>query len=114
MQRSPLPQADGQLRGRYQANIRKFYLFQFLLNLQLWWPIWVIYLTEERGLTLTTIDLRDEYDYDVPTAAKVTKRVPCSACGLSKRHFFDKAALYYGEVRHPCGSRATRSSALRP
>ena len=28
-----------------------------------------------------------------PTAAEVTKRVPCSACGLSKRHLFDKAAL---------------------
>ena len=48
---------------------------------------------DERGLTLHTIDLRDEYDYDVPTAAKVTRRVPCSACGLSKRHLFDKAAL---------------------
>ena len=48
---------------------------------------------DERGLTLHTIDLRGEYGYDVPTAAKVTKRVPCSACGLSKRHLFDKAAL---------------------
>ena len=48
---------------------------------------------EERGLTLLTVDLRGEYGYDVPTAAKVTKRVPCSACGLSKRHLFDKAAL---------------------
>ena len=48
---------------------------------------------DERGLNLTTIDLRAEYGYDVPTAAKVTKRVPCSACGLSKRHLFDKAAL---------------------
>jgi uncharacterized protein (TIGR00269 family) len=47
----------------------------------------------ERGLRLTTIDLRGEYGYDVPTAAKVTKRVPCSACGLSKRHLFDQAAL---------------------
>ncbi|HSH11194.1 MAG TPA: ATP-binding protein [Ilumatobacter sp.] len=47
---------------------------------------------DERGLTLLTIDLRGEYGYDVPTAAKVTKRVPCSACGLSKRHLFDKAA----------------------
>jgi uncharacterized protein (TIGR00269 family) len=47
----------------------------------------------ERGLHLTTIDLRGEYGYDVPTASKVTKRVPCSACGLSKRHLFDKAAL---------------------
>jgi len=47
----------------------------------------------ERGLRLVTVDLRDEYGYDVPTAAHATKRVPCSACGLSKRHLFDKAAL---------------------
>ncbi len=47
----------------------------------------------ERGLTLHEVDLRKTYDYDVPTAAAATKRVPCSACGLSKRHLFDKAAL---------------------
>jgi uncharacterized protein (TIGR00269 family) len=48
---------------------------------------------DERGLHLITTDLRGGYGYDVPTAAKVTGRVPCSACGLSKRHLFDKAAL---------------------
>ncbi len=48
---------------------------------------------DERGLTLRTIDLRDEYGYDIPTASKATGRVPCSACGLSKRHLFDQAAL---------------------
>src|SRR5215207_9111314 len=47
---------------------------------------------DERGLLLRTIDLRQQYGYDVPTAAKVTRRVPCSACGLSKRHLFDEAA----------------------
>lgn len=47
---------------------------------------------EERGLTLLTVDLRDDYGYDVPTAARATKRVPCSACGMSKRHLFDSAA----------------------
>ena len=47
---------------------------------------------DERGLTLLTCDLRDEYGFDVPTAASATRRVPCSACGLSKRHLFDKAA----------------------
>ena len=51
---------------------------------------------DEHGLRLRTIDLRGEYGYDVPTAAKVTKRVPCSACGLSKRHLFDEAALAGG------------------
>lgn len=47
---------------------------------------------DERGLTLHTVSLRDDYGYDVPTAARVTRRVPCSACGMSKRHLFDKAA----------------------
>ena len=48
---------------------------------------------EQRGWPLIQVDLREEYDLDVPTAAKATRRVPCSACGLSKRHLFDKAAL---------------------
>jgi uncharacterized protein (TIGR00269 family) len=46
-----------------------------------------------RGLHLTEVNLRGEYGYDIPTAAKATRRVPCSACGLSKRHLFDKAAI---------------------
>lgn len=47
----------------------------------------------DRGLKLIEVDLRDDHGYDVPTAAVVTKRVPCSACGLSKRHVFDRATL---------------------
>lgn len=47
---------------------------------------------EERGLRLVEVDLRADEGFDVPTAAAVTKRVPCSACGLSKRHLFDRAA----------------------
>lgn len=46
----------------------------------------------ERNLHLREVDLRAEYGYDVPTAARATKRVPCSACGLSKRHLFDACA----------------------
>ncbi|MEZ5221219.1 MAG: ATP-binding protein [Ilumatobacteraceae bacterium] len=46
-----------------------------------------------RGLRLIEVNLRGEYGYDIPTAARATRRVPCSACGLSKRHLFDKAAL---------------------
>ncbi len=46
----------------------------------------------ERELTLRTIDLRRDYGYDVPTASHATGRVPCSACGLSKRRLFDQAA----------------------
>src|SRR5262245_47261159 len=49
-----------------------------------------------RGLALREISLRDDYGYDVPTAAAVTRRVPCSSCGLSKRHLFDAAAVAGG------------------
>ncbi|HET6950566.1 MAG TPA: ATP-binding protein [Acidimicrobiales bacterium] len=48
---------------------------------------------DDRGLKLTRVDLRDDYGYDIPTAAAVTRRVPCSSCGMSKRHLIDKAAL---------------------
>ncbi len=47
----------------------------------------------ERGQRLETVDLRERYGYDIPTASKASGRVPCSACGLSKRHVFDRAAL---------------------
>lgn len=47
----------------------------------------------ERGLRLIELKLRDAYGYDIPTAARATRRSPCSGCGLTKRHLFDKAAL---------------------
>jgi tRNA-5-methyluridine54 2-sulfurtransferase len=46
----------------------------------------------DRGLTLIEVDLPRDYGYDIPTGAKAARRVPCSACGLSKRHLFDDAA----------------------
>lgn len=48
---------------------------------------------QSRGLTLQEIDLQADHGYDIPTAAAVTGRVPCSACGLSKRHLFDAATV---------------------
>jgi uncharacterized protein (TIGR00269 family) len=46
-----------------------------------------------RAATLHEIDLRRDHGYDIPTGAQVAGRAPCSACGLSKRHLFDKAAI---------------------
>ncbi len=46
----------------------------------------------QRNATLVEIDLPTDYGYDIPSGAKAAKRVPCSACGLSKRHLFDHAA----------------------
>ena len=42
-------------RQDYEANIWKSYAFQFLYSFQLWWPIWVIYLTDYRGFSLTQV-----------------------------------------------------------
>ena len=46
-----------------------------------------------RGLQLIEVDIRDDYGFDIPSGAKAARRVPCSACGLTKRHLFDKAAI---------------------
>ena len=50
------------------------------------WAIGAALLAVERGWPCLVSEA------DAPTAARVTRRVPCSACGLSKRHLFDEAA----------------------
>ena len=47
---------------------------------------------DERGLSREVVDLPTDYGYDIRNGARTAKRVPCSACGLSKRHLFDEAA----------------------
>ncbi len=49
-----------------------------------------------RGLTLHVVDLRADHGYDIPSAAAATRRAPCGACGLSKRHLFNQVALDHG------------------
>jgi tRNA(Ile)-lysidine synthase TilS/MesJ len=46
-----------------------------------------------RDARLVEIDLRAAYGYDIPTGARAARRAPCSACGLTKRHLFDQAAV---------------------
>jgi uncharacterized protein (TIGR00269 family) len=50
----------------------------------------------ERGLELHEVDLPSEYGFDVENGARVARRAPCSACGLSKRHLFNDVALRHG------------------
>ena len=47
----------------------------------------------ERDLKLIEVDLASDHGFTVPEAAERTRRVPCSACGLSKRHIFDSTAI---------------------
>lgn len=46
-----------------------------------------------RGAPLIEVDLPTDYGYDIPDGSRAARRAPCSACGMSKRHLFDKAAL---------------------
>jgi uncharacterized protein (TIGR00269 family) len=48
---------------------------------------------ERRQLRLLEVDLPTDLGFDIPNGAKAARRVPCSACGLSKRHLFNSAAL---------------------
>jgi tRNA-5-methyluridine54 2-sulfurtransferase len=47
----------------------------------------------DRGANLHVVDIPAEHGFAIPDAARATKRVPCSACGLSKRHLLNRAAL---------------------
>jgi tRNA-5-methyluridine54 2-sulfurtransferase len=46
-----------------------------------------------RQAKLIVVDLPTTFGYDIPTGAAAARRTPCSACGLSKRHLFNQAAL---------------------
>jgi uncharacterized protein (TIGR00269 family) len=48
---------------------------------------------EQRGANLVGVDLPADLGYDIPTGAAAARRAPCSACGLSKRHLFNQAAV---------------------
>jgi uncharacterized protein (TIGR00269 family) len=51
---------------------------------------------ERIGGNLREIDLSDDYGFSVPEGARVAHRAPCGACGLSKRHLFNSAAIEGG------------------
>ncbi len=46
-----------------------------------------------RGGRLLEVDLPSDLGFDIPNGARAARRVPCSACGLSKRHLFNQAAV---------------------
>jgi uncharacterized protein (TIGR00269 family) len=46
-----------------------------------------------RQARLVEIDLPTDVGFDIPSGAARAHRVPCSACGLSKRHLFNQAAV---------------------
>lgn len=47
---------------------------------------------EARGAALHVVQVEEEYGFTVPLLASHTRRVPCSACGMTKRHMFNRIA----------------------
>src|SRR5262249_889509 len=50
----------------------------------------------ERGVPLIVSAVRDEVGAPVPVIKEVTRRPPCSGCGLSKRYLMNRVALEHG------------------
>ena len=51
---------------------------------------------ERTARKLHEIDLGTDVGFTVPGAAEATRRAPCGACGLSKRHLFNEFAVDHG------------------
>ncbi|HVM36286.1 MAG TPA: ATP-binding protein [Actinomycetota bacterium] len=51
---------------------------------------------EQIGASLVVRSLSGEHGYTVPDLARLTRRVPCSGCGLNKRYELNRAALEGG------------------
>ena len=64
-------QLSAAARRDLEANIRKFYVYRFLENLYLWLPIWVVYLQQQRGLSLAQIGALDAPFWLVSVLAEV-------------------------------------------
>jgi uncharacterized protein (TIGR00269 family) len=51
---------------------------------------------ERRGVPLLVSTVADEVGAPVPVIKQVTRRPPCSGCGLSKRYLMNRTALEHG------------------
>ncbi len=50
----------------------------------------------EHDWPLLEVDVPATFGFDIPEGSRAAKRAPCSACGLSKRHIFNQAAIDNG------------------
>lgn len=94
-------------RRGYEANIWKSYLFQFLSSFQLFWPIWVLYLTDYRKFTLTQVSGLEALFWlvvvitEVPTGAiadrfgRKTSLLASAACTTVAILVFGAASNYW-------------------
>ena len=87
--------------GSYEANVAKSYLYAFLMDFALWMPIWVLYLQDRRGLSLTQITFLDVPFFLLIVVAQVPAGVIADRFGrkysiMIGAAFFAVAVLVFG------------------
>lgn len=85
----------------YASNVAKSFLYRFLMDFQLWLPIWVLYLRDERGFSLMQINLLDTPFFlliviaEVPTGA-IADRFGRRTSLILGAAFFSVAIFVFG------------------
>ena len=88
-------------RRTYAANVHRFYVFKFFSSFALWSPIWVLYLQEQRGLSLAQITALDAPFWLVMILAEIPTGVVADRWGrklslLLGAGFYAAAILIFG------------------
>jgi len=85
---------------RYARNIPIYYLFQFATGFLIWVPVWIIFLQDERGLSLTQVGLMEAVFwscmmlFEVPTGAIADRFGRRVALGLGALGFAGATVLF--------------------
>ena len=105
-----LPNSFAWLRQRsYAANIPKFFVFRFLWEFMLFLPIWVIFLQEVRGFSLTQVTLLDAAFWLIVVVGEVPTGADGAATGAAAGSAdFATAGFGAASISAGCGSRYTR------
>jgi MFS family permease len=64
----------------YRRNIRRYYIFEALVNAMFWMPVWVVYL-QSHGISLAEIGLADAWTLIIMTAAEVPTGIAADRWG---------------------------------
>ena len=87
---------------RYARNIPIYYLFQFATGFLIWVPVWIIFLQDERGLSLTQVGLMEAVFwscmmlFEVPTGAIADRFGRRTSLALGGTIFFVLAEGFVG------------------
>ena len=101
-----------QLRRRFARNVPVYYLFYAVSGFLIWMPIWVIYLQELRGMTLTQIATIESIFWITVVLAEVPTGAVADRWGRRGRAIPPRTAAQRGRVRRS-GSGPERRVAVR-